>query len=179
MKSLIILALISVVHADTASDIAELENRLAILESLYNCQLSPIESRLTNLESQVTNNTNQLPPIRSHLTNLESQVASHANQISNNTTPIGTIVAWTGDDNSWEWHAPSGLPGGVWQKCDGTSITSGPMEGQSTPDLNGEWAVLRGSSRSYMFGPDEFSITYREDTAGFRLYHVIWVMRIA
>ena len=55
-----------------------------------------------------------------------------------NLAPVGTVTAWLGGNT-----LP--LPAG-WQKCDGSTILAGPMEGQSTPDLNGEKLFLRGGS---------------------------------
>merc|ERR1719282_1370247 len=54
--------------------------------------------------------------------------------------PIGTVTAWLGGNT-----IP--IPNG-WQKCDGSPIFDGPMNGTNTPNLNGEELFLRGGSVS-------------------------------
>ena len=58
--------------------------------------------------------------------------------------PVGSIVAWAKNITG----CPS-LPAG-WAECNGGAITSGPMNGQSLPDLNsaGQKRFLRGSTTS-------------------------------
>ena len=52
--------------------------------------------------------------------------------------PIGTIIAWYGEERS-----NTSIPPG-WQLCDGSNITYGRMAGQRTPNLNGQGLFIRG-----------------------------------
>jgi len=65
--------------------------------------------------------------------------------------PIGTVTAWLGGKT-----IP--IPNG-WQKCDGSPILDGPMNGTNTPNLNGEELFLRGGSvsNSWTVQPDQLN----------------------
>jgi len=54
--------------------------------------------------------------------------------------PLGSIVAWLP-----AYAAKAEIPSG-WQRCDGSDITTGPLAGMKTPDLNGSKRFLRGSA---------------------------------
>jgi len=81
--------------------------------------------------------------------NIEQDLSQIRNEMEDmHIAPIGTVTGWLGGKTI-------SIPAG-WQLCDGSSILSGPMNGQNTPNLNGNALFLRG-------GQPESAGTVEED----------------
>jgi len=113
-----------------------------------------IVNNISELTLMIQDNKDLIEIHSQELTNNEAHIATNNLRIQENKKnigsisedmlallPVGTIIAWIGADSDG-----SVLPAG-WQRCDGSSIATGPMTGQRTPDLNGEAGhFLRGGT---------------------------------
>jgi len=108
-----------------------------------------ITRNISDLAAQINKNKEKFNIDEGALQNLADREADR--KVSANEVPIGSIISWFGS-----FHTGVDLPSG-WQLCNGSTITSGPMAGQETPDLNNAGLFVRG-------GPENVAGSIEDDT---------------
>ena len=93
--------------------------------------------------------------INGRIHQVEDLIHEEISQVTNemkalHLAPVGTVAGWLGGKST---ELPSG-----WQRCDGSSILSGPMAGQNTPNLNGDSLFLRGAQPENAWNVEEDQI---------------------
>jgi len=139
-------------------DFNRVQERLHAIEKILMNEglMKTVDSALSitkerGIEEDVEKNTEDIATINSDLNrvHVEIDILQEQAGISDLTRPpVGSIVAWLPTIQPQ-------LPDG-WQRCDGSAISTGPLAGKLTPDLNTYGHFLRG-------GADGSAGTYQED----------------
>ena len=129
------------------------------LNDIITNNISELAAQIANNALEIQNNKDNDGLISGRVTMNEGniiktnrRVDENAAYLSNSLHPIGTILAWYGPHLS-----STDLPSG-WQPCDGSYINRGPMEGQTTPDLNGAGLFIRGGADNVAGQMEEDSV---------------------
>merc|ERR1712130_239871 len=141
---------------DILEENARMRAEIKWLNDVITNNISELAAQLEQNKLSIQDNSDNLGLVSGRVTINEAHIATTNLRIDENTAndnaleafftsalyPVGTILAWFGP-----YRSASELPPG-WQLCDGSYINRGPMEGESTPDLNGAGLFIRGGDAS-------------------------------
>ena len=115
----------------------KIRNNSATIEQNMEQNTEKITNNSANIEHNFEKITNNSATIEQNMeqntymyTKNKAVIFDHQRRFER-IAPIGTIIAWYGEERS-----NTSIPPG-WQLCDGSNITYGRMAGQRTPNLNG------------------------------------------